>query len=416
MKVYRVGGAVRDRLLGRSVQEQDYVVVGASPERLLDQGFQPVGRDFPVFLHPVTHEEYALARLERKSGPGYKGFSCYSAPDVTLEDDLKRRDLTINAMAETIPQGELIDPYGGCLDLQKKILRHVSPAFKEDPVRILRVARFMARFSKLGFKVAPETLQLMREMVKNGEVHALVAERIWRECLSALKEPNPEVFINTLRVCGALAVVCPELEQLFGMQSYCAHGTRLMDCGQRSLETLKQAVRLSTDPYVRFVALMLPIDPHLSERSSKTSFAKSPIYSLNERWRLPVSYLDLLKLSMQHYQQCHQLLISSAEEIMELLEQLDAYRRPNRLTPFFTICEADWYSCSCYITHKQFNQYPQREHLIKALAITRKVTAAPLLQGGLRGQSLGLQLRKNRKIALQGEGVVDLEIMTSSSS
>ena len=216
MKTYLVGGAVRDELLGRPVTERDWVVVGATPEEMTARGFRPVGRDFPVFLHPETKDEHALARTERKTAPGYRGFVVHAAPDVTLEDDLRRRDLTINAMARAA-DGELIDPWGGQADLTARRLRHVSPAFAEDPVRILRVARFAARFADLGFTVAPETLRLMQDMVAAGEADALVAERVWQETRSALTENRPEVFIETLRACGALARVYPELDRLFGV-------------------------------------------------------------------------------------------------------------------------------------------------------------------------------------------------------
>ena len=216
MRVYLVGGAVRDRLLGRPVHERDWVVVGATPEELMSLGYQPVGREFPVFLHPVTHEEYALARQERKVGPGYRGFTTQFAPTVTLEEDLKRRDLTINAMAET-EDGALVDPYGGQADLAARMLRHVSEAFVEDPVRILRVARFAARYASLGFHVAPQTLELMRRITADGEARTLVPERVWQETERALGEARPEVFFQTLRACGALAVIFPELDALFGV-------------------------------------------------------------------------------------------------------------------------------------------------------------------------------------------------------
>jgi tRNA nucleotidyltransferase (CCA-adding enzyme) len=214
METYLVGGAVRDELLGRPVTERDWVVVGATPQQMIDAGYRPVGRDFPVFLHPATGEEHALARTERKTGPGYRGFVVHAAPDVTLDDDLRRRDLTINAMARAA-DGTLIDPWGGRGDLERRLLRHVSPAFVEDPVRILRVARFAARFADAGFAVAPETMTLMREMVAAGEADALVPERVWQETRSALAEDRPQVFIETLRACGALARVYPELDRLF---------------------------------------------------------------------------------------------------------------------------------------------------------------------------------------------------------
>lgn len=254
MEIYLVGGAVRDGLLGLPVQERDWVVVGATPADMLARDFRPVGKDFPVFLHPRTHEEYALARTERKIAPGYHGFSVHSAPDVTLEDDLLRRDLTINAMARDA-EGRLIDPYHGSRDLEARRLRHVSPAFAEDPVRILRLARFSARYAPLGFRVAPETVELMRAMVANGEVDSLVPERVWAETVRALGESRPEQFIETLRDCGALARIFPELDRLFGVPQSPAHHPEI-DTGQHTLLALTQAVRLNADVVTRFAVLV----------------------------------------------------------------------------------------------------------------------------------------------------------------
>lgn len=382
MEIYRVGGAVRDQLLGRSIQEQDFVVVGASPALLLSQGFKPVGKDFPVFLHPVTHEEYALARTERKQGPGYKGFSCYAAPDVSLEADLKRRDLTINAMAETAT-GEIIDPYGGQQDLQGKILRHVSPAFSEDPVRILRVARFMARFSELGFKVAAETMQLMIEMVRSGEVDALVAERVWHEFTTALAEPRPQAFIETLRACGALRIICPELDCLFGQQGICARGLAV-DLGEHALTALMEATHLTSEPMIRFAALMLRVEP---------------MQRIVKRWGLPVNYRTLLLLAARYYQCTHRLFALSTAEIITLLEQLDAFRRPERVKAFLTVCEADWRSSADKQKYPQ--SYPQRQHFLAVLKSAHQVAIKPLLQAGFQGQQLGQQLHQARIEALK---------------
>src|SRR3990167_4743881 len=253
MKIYLVGGAVRDKLLGLPLQDRDYVVVGATPEEMAAQGYQPVGADFPVFLHPRTKEEYALARTERKQGHGYKGFTVYSAPDVTLEDDLRRRDLTINAMAED-EQGKLVDPYGGAADLKAGVLRHVSDAFVEDPLRVLRVARFAARFSGRGFRVADETLALMRQMTQSGELNHLVPERVWQEVERALGEPAPTGFFAVLRECGALAVLFPELEALFGVPQPAEHHPEI-DTGVHTLLLLEAAARLTPDARARFAAL-----------------------------------------------------------------------------------------------------------------------------------------------------------------
>jgi tRNA nucleotidyltransferase (CCA-adding enzyme) len=412
METYLVGGAVRELLLREllvgdpilhdllsvpTTQENDYVVVGAHPENLLAQGFKPIGKDFPVFLHPVTHEEYALARTERKQGAGYKGFSCYAAPDVSLEMDLKRRDLTINAMAKA-QTGEIIDPYGGYRDLQRRILRHVSPAFAEDPVRILRIARFMARFTPLGFKIAPETQQLMQAMVQSGEVNALVPERIWKEFTRALVEANPYAFIETLYDCGALAVICPELARLFNYQNTTIYS---VNWGEQSLTTLNQAVFLSRDPAVRFAALMLHINQPILTKSDlsiqslvdfdinrKTRWL-IPQQQLAERWRLPLVYRELLMLSTSYYPWCHRFLALSPKEKVLLLEQLDAFRRPQRLHPIWTVCEADW----LVYDHKD---YPQKKHFFEALTRTRSITATALLKAGLQGVALKQHLRQAR--------------------
>ena len=250
MKSYLVGGAVRDWLLGRPVKERDWVVVGETPDSMKARGFQSVGRDFPVFLHPETKEEYALARTERKTAPGYRGFIVHAEPEVTLEEDLRRRDLTINAMALDT-EGRLIDPYGGARDLEKRLLRHVSPAFGEDPVRILRLARFAARFAPLGFRVAAETLDLMRAMVAAGEVDALVPERVFAELAKALAEPEPGAFFEVLRACGALARLFPEIDRLFGVPQPPEHHPEI-DTGVHTLLVLAQAAKLSADPVVRF--------------------------------------------------------------------------------------------------------------------------------------------------------------------
>jgi tRNA nucleotidyltransferase (CCA-adding enzyme) len=299
MKIYLVGGAVRDALLSRPVHEKDFVVVGSTVDEMLAQKFQPVGKAFPVFLHPQTKEEYALARTEKKVGKGYHGFTFHAAPDVTLEEDLIRRDLTINAMAQD-EDGMIIDPYNGRKDLDQKILRHVSLAFAEDPVRILRLARFAARFSYLGFKVAPETIELMKQMVQEGEVDALVPERVWKELQSALREPNPEAFFEVLDSCDALNKLFPEL---------------------KDFTALKVAVKLTEDPIIRFAALM-------------------PSDSLCKHYRIPNDYRELAKLVSTLHGLCQDAVILSADELMVILEGLDAFRRPERLMPFLIACQA----------------------------------------------------------------------------
>jgi tRNA nucleotidyltransferase (CCA-adding enzyme) len=300
MQVYLVGGAVRDELLGRRVSERDWVVVGATPEEMQRLGYRAVGREFPVFLHPDTKEEYALARLERKTGPGYRGFVTEFSPEVSLEQDLQRRDLTINAMARSAA-GTLIDPYGGCSDLQQRQLRHVSPAFTEDPVRVLRVARFAARFAESGFKVAPATLDLMRSMAASGEIAALVPERVWREMERALAESTPEAFFDTLQACAALPIVLPELRW------------QPLD-----REALRAAARASADASVRFAALLAGTEV-------------AGIDSLCERLRVPNPFRELALLCARLHDRIDEALSLDAGGLLELLEGADAFRRPERL-------------------------------------------------------------------------------------
>jgi len=309
MQVYLVGGAVRDELLGRAVSERDWVVVGATPEQMQRLGYRPVGRDFPVYLHPQTHEEYALARRERKIGPGYRGFTTQFSPQVTLEEDLQRRDLTINAIARAA-DGRLIDPFGGRLDLEHRLLRHVSPAFVEDPVRILRVARFAARFAELGFSVAPETLALMRQMVANGEAQALVPERVWRELERALAEPRPAACFDTLQACGALAVLLPELPWR-----------------QREQRALQAAVSLSAEPTVRFAALL-------------AALPTSAVDALAERLRVPNEFCELARLTVRLGARLARAAELDAAALLELLEAADALRRRERFRRLLTAAEA----------------------------------------------------------------------------
>jgi tRNA nucleotidyltransferase (CCA-adding enzyme) len=330
MHVYLVGGAVRDRLLGLPVRERDWVVVGATPQQMLALGYTPVGKDFPVFLHPETKEEYALARTERKTGPGYTGFAVHADPGVTLKEDLLRRDLTINAMAET-PDGELIDPYGGRDDLNNGILRHVSPAFAEDPVRILRIARFAARFSRWGFHVAHDTNRLLRTMVASGEVDQLVPERVWAELVKALAEPVPERFFMVLHGCGALARLFPELGSL-----YPAAGHAATPPVQAVLPVLQAAVGLSGETAVRWAALICDID-----NTAPDALDTPRLEAMCNRLRAPNACRELALLALQYRRQVHDIADLAPAAVLDLLTALDALRRADRLDDFLLVCEAN---------------------------------------------------------------------------
>jgi tRNA nucleotidyltransferase (CCA-adding enzyme) len=359
-------------------------------------GFRPVGRDFPVFLHPETQEEYALARTERKSAPGYRGFVVHAAPDVSLEEDLRRRDLTVNAIAEA-PDGTLIDPYGGQDDLRARVLRHVSPAFAEDPVRILRVARFATRFADEGFRVAEETLALMRAMVEAGEVDALVPERVWQEFVRALGETRPSVFFETLRACGALARLFPEIDRLFGVpQPEAPHPE--VDTGVHTLMVLDQAARLSTQPEVRFAALTHDLGKGTTPREDWPKHhgheARSAelVDALCERFRSPASFRDLARLTALHHGTVHRALELRPGTVVDLLDALDAQRRPERFEQLLLACEAD------HRGRKGFEEtpYPQAEHLRRALAATRALDTRAVI-GELRdGAAIRERLRGAR--------------------
>lgn len=405
MEIYLVGGAVRDKRLGLPITDRDYVVVGATPDEMVKQGFTPVGADFPVFLHPVTKEEYALARTERKSGRGYKGFTVYAAPDVRLEDDLRRRDLTINAMAEA-GDGGLIDPFGGARDLEQRVLRHVSPAFAEDPVRILRVARFAARFAARGFRVADDTMVLMRRMVDAGEVDHLVPERVWAELDRALGEDTPSRFFEVLRTCGALARLFPELERLYGVPQPPKYHPEI-DTGVHVMLVVDQAARLSTDTRVRFAALVHDLGKgttppaewprHVGHEVRSVSL----IEKLCERFRVPNEYRELAFLVARHHGLCHRLFELRPSTVLELLESLDAFRRPERVESFALACEAD----ARGRTGLETQPYPQRPQLLRALAAARAVdataVAAQAKENGLAGEAIGARIREQRLRAVK---------------
>jgi tRNA nucleotidyltransferase (CCA-adding enzyme) len=401
MQVYLVGGAVRDRLLGREVKERDWVVVGATPEELERSGFIPVGRDFPVFLHPKTKEEHALARLERKVAPGYRGFSTEFSPDVKLEDDLRRRDLTINAMAQDAG-GLVIDPYGGQRDLDARLLRHVSDAFAEDPVRILRVARFAARYAPLGFTVAAETMALMRRMVADGEAGALVAERVWTETEKALGEPCPDVFINVLRESGALAVVYPEIDALFGVpQPEKWHPE--IDTGVHQLLSLREAVKLGGGVAARFAVLMHDLGKGATPPAmwpahhGHEDAGVALVEKLCERLRVPNNLRELAVITTRFHTHVHRALELRADTVLRTLEGCDALRRPERFTDFLLACEAD----ARGRTGREGREYPQRQYFVDARERAAAAALGPEERKGLTGEQIGLELRKRRLAMLE---------------
>src|SRR5277367_2380864 len=396
MQVYLVGGAVRDALLGLEVKERDWVVVGGAREELLRLGFREVGRDFPVFLHPQTHEEYALARLERKVAPGYRGFSVEFGPEVTLEEDLARRDLTINAIAQS-GDGALIDPYGGKRDLDLRMLRHVSPAFAEDPVRVLRVARFAARFAPLGFRVAAETLDLMRAMVLRHEVDALVPERVWQETEKALREPKPREFFEVLRACGALQAIYPEVDALFGVPQP-AQWHPEIDTGVHTLMVLDQAAFLSPEPVVRFAALVHDLGKGTTPRAQWPSHrgheerSVSLIDALAERLRLPGEYRDLCVIVARYHGIVHRAFELKPTTILEFLERADAFRRPERFAQALLACEAD----SRGRSGLENVPYPQREYLQAARDAAAAIKPSTEEIGALSGAKIAEHLHRRR--------------------
>jgi len=401
MQIYKVGGCVRDELLGLPVKDRDWVVVGATPQDMLAAGYKPVGKDFPVFLHPQTHEEYALARTERKTAPGYTGFAFHAAPDVSLEDDLKRRDLTINAMAET-ESGELIDPYHGREDLDHRVLRHVSPAFMEDPVRILRVARFAARLAAFNFQVADDTLQLMRGMVNNGEVDALVPERVWQETVRALGEATPTRFFDVLRDCGALARLFPELDRLYGVPQPEEHHPEI-DTGVHTMLVLQQAARLSSDPKIRFAALVHDLGKGITPKAEWPKHKEHEergvplVEALCERLRVPNDYRDLAILVTRYHLHYHRAAEMTDIEFLDTLMGLDAFRRPQRFEEFLLACEADSRGRPGY----EDQEFDQPTIFRRAYAAAATIDAGALAKQGLQGEAIAAELARLRLAKIQ---------------
>jgi len=403
MNIYLVGGAVRDRLLGLPVKDHDWVVVGATVAQMLEQKYVQVGRDFPVFLHPHSKEEYALARTERKSGKGYTGFVVHAQPDVTIEQDLQRRDLTINAIAEST-SGELVDPYNGKADLAARILRHVSPAFAEDPLRVLRVARFAARFARLGFTIAPETLALMQTITASGELQHLVAERVWQEIDRALATGSPQVFLQVLQDCNALAVILPELHNLFGVPQPRKFHPEI-DTGIHTLMALEQAASISTNTVVRFAAMVhdlgkaaTPMDLWPAHTGHEQLGAKL-IEAMSQRLKVPNEHRELGIMVSLHHTRCHRANSHTAEELYTTIEVTDAVRRPQRFELFLLACEADARGRLGLETEA----YPQADILRAALVAAKQTDIKPLVALHTNPEALGAAIRQARIKQIAGQ-------------
>jgi len=401
MKIYRVGGVVRDRLLGRTSSDIDRVVVGATPAEMLAAGYRPVGKDFPVFLHPRTNEEYALARTERKTAPGYHGFAFNADPSVTLEEDLERRDLTINAIAED-DAGHLVDPYGGARDIEARVLRHVSPAFAEDPVRVLRVARFLARFASYGFSIADETMALMRDMVGAGEVDHLVAERVWAETRKALAEPSPSAFLQVLRGCGALRVLFPEIDALYGVPQRAEFHPEI-DAGVHNEMVVDMAARLAPgDDLIGFCAMTHDLGKALTPAQEwprhimHEERGVAPLRAMAERLRVPAEHAELAVLCCRLHLLAHRAFELRPETLLGVIEKLDALRKPQRLEQFITVCEADKRGR----LGLSESDYPQGDLLRSAYQLAIGIKASPFVEQGLQGPAIADAMRKARITAI----------------
>ena len=399
MHVYLVGGAVRDQLLGHPYHEKDYVVVGATPEHMLAQGYQPVGKDFPVFLHPETKDEYALARTERKSGHGYHGFEFYTDVSVTLEQGLIRRDLTINAMAMD-QNGTLYDPYGGQRDLESRLLRHVSNAFAEDPLRVLRIARFAARYKTLGFKVADETLQLMKQLAESGELQALTPERVWKETSRALMEPHADEYFEVLRACGALKVLFPEIDALYGIPQRPEYHPEI-DCGIHTMMSLQQACKANYSLDVRFAVLVHDLGKALTPQEEWPRHIMheqrgiQPVTEVCDRLRVPTNTKQLAIVVCKEHLKCHQALTLKPGTLWRLLQRLDVLRRPERVEAFIQACECD----SRGRLGLENRDYPQSRYVLEAMELVRSIKAQDL-PPEVKGPDIGEMLIERRIKAL----------------
>lgn len=398
MKIYQVGGAVRDKLLGLPVKDRDWLVVGSSPEEMQALGFTPVGQDFPVFLHPETHEEYALARIERKIAPGYTGFSFHTSADVSLEDDLRRRDLTINAMAED-EHGNLIDPFAGKQDLENGILRHVSPAFVEDPLRVLRVARFAARFD---FKLSEQTLTLMQEISQSGELDTLVAERVWAELEKALAEQYPVRFFEVLQSCAALENIFPEIDKLFGIPQPEQYHPEI-DSGVHTMMVLQLACTLTDETIIRFAALVHDVGKGLTPKAQWPSHrgheerSVEIIHKMCDRYRIPNKYRQLAIIVARYHLDCHRIGEMHPHTILKKLEAIDALRRPERFEQFLIACEADARGRK----GMENNAYPQAKFFRKAYEAAKGVDTQDLVDKGVEGHSMAEEIRQLRIAAIR---------------
>lgn len=400
MKIYLVGGAVRDALLNLPVKDKDWVVVGATPQEMLNAGYRQVGRDFPVFLHPQTQEEYALARTERKSGQGYTGFICHAAPDVTLEQDLLRRDLTINAIALGEAE-DYIDPFGGQEDILQRTLRHVSPAFTEDPLRVLRVARFAARYAHLDFQIAPETMSLMRDMAARGELEHLTPERVWKETESALGTQSPHVYFQVLRDCGALATLFPEINALFGVPAPAKWHPEI-DTGVHTLMTLHMASRLSPAVDVRFAALTHDVGKGLTPpRLWPSHHGHEPagvrlIENLCQRLRVPNDIRDLAKLVARYHDLIHTFAVLQPKTLVKLFDDIDAWRKPQRIEQIAITSEADARGRTGF----EHSDYPQGRWLRSAWQAAQSVPTREVIDAGFQGPAIREELRRRRICAV----------------
>ena len=380
MEIYLVGGAVRDSLLDLPVRDKDWVVVGSNAKLMKEQGYLQVGKDFPVFLHPQTKQEYALARTERKVGVGYLGFEFDASEFVTLEQDLLRRDLTINAIAES-SDGQLIDPYNGRRDIKDKVLRHVSPAFAEDPLRVLRVAKFAARFARLGFTVAPETLKLMSNIVQSGEIDALVRERVWQEIEQTMGGPAPDVFIAVLRDCGALKSILPEVDRLFGVPQPVKYHPEV-DTGLHTLLSLQQAVKLTDDPVIRYATLVHDVGKGVTDKANWPSHHAHETLGLplqadiSKRLHVPNEFAKLAALVCEHHTKMHRIKELRPATLLKLIEALDGFRRPERVQKFLLACEAD----ARGRTGLEERDYPQNAYLTTILNELSQLDLGALLK------------------------------------